>query len=197
VAKQNDLVHRCLGPKAKVATFTIGKRVIAGHRAVTKLEPDEVEPLSIDAAKYGLAVFRTTTKTYELFAVPDASPTEIVELTRVGTHNDSEDWKRVRATIGKVHARAPFDVVLADAAGLIGVFRDKLAKAKAKALAKLIAEELPAALGAMLGDASDLEVEDEDLDDDLSPEDEDARRGFSAVFARYLQERGRFHLWWD
>jgi hypothetical protein len=193
----DDLVQTYLGAKAKAATFTIGKRAISGHRAPTKLDTDDVVPLAREAAKRGLAVFKTITDKHELFAIPGVSPTEIVELAKVGTHNGGAAWRQVQATVAKVHDRAPFDVVHADAAGLIGVFRDKLTPAKAKAIANLLESELPTALEAMMEEDADDELADDEADEDVSIEEEDARHGFSAYVARYLRNSGRFHLWWD
>ena len=182
----------------RTTTFKIGKRSIVGYRARTELDVDEVLPLSRDARDDGLMLFRTTTDDYELFAIPGVGPPDVVELVKVGTHNrDGDDWRPVKLAIGKIFARASFDVVLADAAGLIGVFHSKLSLPHARAIAMLLEREVPTGLEAMEGELEDLEVEEENEDDDITPEEEDMRRGFSALFPRYIKQRGQFHLWWD
>ena len=198
MSKHAKLARELLGPGMTTSMFEIGKRSLVGYRARTTLDVDEVLPLSQNAREDGLVLFRTTTDHDELFAIPDIGPTDIVELTKVGTHNaDADDWRPIQRTVGKIFASAPFDVVLADAAGLIGVFRNRLSEPRARAIAMLLAREVPTGLEAMESEVADLEVEDEDDDDDISPEEEDLRRGFSALLPRYIKDRGRFHLWWD
>jgi hypothetical protein len=198
VSKHAELARKYLGAATRTATFKIGKRSIVGYRARTKLDVDEVVPLSRDAREDGLLLFRTTTEHYELFAIPGVGPAEVVELVKVGTHNRDDDaWKPVQLTVGKIFARAAFDVVLADAAGLIGVFHSKLSLQQARAIAVLLEREVPTGLEVMEGEVADVEVDEESEDDDTTPEQEDMRRGFSALFPRYIKERGRFHLWWD
>jgi hypothetical protein len=157
-------------------------------------------PLSREAGAHGLSMFLTTTNHHELFALPDVEPRDIVELVKVGTHNGEDgDWKKVQVAVGKMFERAPFDVAAADAAGMIGVFRNKLSTPTAKAIATLLEREVPTGLEAMEGEAAEAQaaaLEDEDPDEEVSVEEEDRRR-YQIDFVPYLKKRGRFVLWWD
>ena len=91
-----------------------------------------------------------------------------------------------------IYDRAPFDVILADAAGLEGVFRDKISLRTAQTIAAVLQREVLIGIVGMM----------EAVYEDMTPEEQDKHREFkgrefTALFARYIKERGRFHLWWD
>jgi hypothetical protein len=185
--------------------------------------------------------YKTNSPMYvQVLALPALPVVDIVELMKVGSHNDqhlssgymlnameglkqqmsTEDlawletpegqqieaanrmrveqmfdgalrWQKVRASLARVFAIAPFEIQSADEAHLQAIFVSPVAKAKAKEVGNIIILDIGS-------DVMDIfEGEWEELGIVVHDPNEPELPDFEATMAEYILTTGTFKLWWD
>lgn len=199
-------IQALLGDSIKPYTRVVGGRERAGWRAAW--DPDDIDGIRRAAAALrgdGVRVFlgdggRTA------YAMPGLPALDVIEMARVGAHDQSADWREVQAVIER--AATPFDVVFADEAGLELVFLTPIDPARARALAQEILDHdwidsfcLMAEEGADAHDGGEGEdfADAGDTAEVGAAEDDEPDCGgdpLAAVVA-YILGRNALRLWWD
>jgi hypothetical protein len=199
-------VRAFLGDSIEPYTCVVRGRERAGWRA--PWDPDDIDGIrrAADALRGdGVRVFlgdggRTA------YAMPSLPALDVIEMARVGAHGQSADWRDVRAVVER--AATPFDVVLADEAGLELAFLTPIDPARARALAQEILDHdwidsfcLMAEEGADANDGDEGE-DGADVDDtaDVGAAEEGELENGSdplADVAAYIVGRNALRLWWD
>lgn len=160
-------IRALLGEAIEPYACVVGGRERAGWRA--PWDRDDVDAIRRAAAALrddGVRVFlgdggRTA------YAMPGLAARDVIEMAQVGAHNEGADWREVQAVLER--AATPFDVVLADEAGLEVSFLTRIDPARARALAQEVLDHdwiNSFCLMAEEGAEGDDEGDDDGLNDD-------------------------------